>query len=203
MNWVHIWNSFTQKMTSCHHSANENRNLMTPSLRRLLSSCSHIQLSQHLHCQDHSDSWINLLPSSKLIIRNTFRLLEAAVWLGLHFTSSLGQVLTITMHRLQLSWCFYFTCSWVAALYGSRWKESFPWIIREQFCSVLLTLLFCTHQSRAQPSGTSSLGVEGLSSPAGLEEAKAAQGFQIQVVSQGPHVDWEVQLLSQRNWKKK
>lgn len=80
---------------------------------------------------------------------------------------------------------------------------SFPWIVREQFCSVSLTLLFCRHQSRAQPSGISSLGVEGLSSHAGSEEAKAAQGFQVQVVSQGPHVDWEVQLLSQRNWKKK
>lgn len=142
-----------------------------------------------------------------LIIRNPFRLLEAAFWLGLHFTSSLVQVLTIIMHiifyRLQLSWWFYFTYSWVAALYGSRWKETFPWTTREQFCSVLLTLLFCIHQSRAQPSGTSSLEVEGLSSHVGLEEAKAAQGFQIQVVFQGPHVDWEVQLLSQRNWEKK
>lgn len=131
----------------------------------------------------------------------------AAFWLGLHFTSSLGQILTIIMHvifhRLQLSRWLYFSYSWVAALYGSRWKESFHWTIREQFCCVLLTLLFCTHQSRAQPSGTSSLGVEGLSSHAGLEEAKAAQGFQTEAVSQGPHVDWEVQLLSQRNWKKK
>lgn len=68
---------------------------------------------------------------------------------------------------------------------------------------VLLTLLFCIHQSRALPSGTSSLGVEGLFSHAGLEKAKAVQCFQIHVASQGDHVDWEVQLLSQKNWKKK
>lgn len=68
---------------------------------------------------------------------------------------------------------------------------------------VLLTLLFCTHQSRALPSGTSSLGVEGLFSHAGLEKAKAVQCFQIHAASQGDHVDWEVQLLSQKNWKKK
>lgn len=50
------------------------------------------------------------------------------------------------------------------------------------FSVVLLTLSFCTHRSRALPSGTSSLGVEGLFSRAGLEVAKVVQCFQVHVV---------------------
>lgn len=80
--------------------------------------------------------------------------------------------------------------------------DSFHWN-SSSLSVLLLTLWFCTHQSRALPSGTSSLGVEGLFSHAGLELAKAAQCFQVQVVSQGHPADWEVRLLAQRNWKGK
>lgn len=68
---------------------------------------------------------------------------------------------------------------------------------------MLLTLLFCTHQSRALPSGTSSLGAEGLFSHAGLEQAEAVRCFQAPAVSRGHRLGWELQLLPQENCKEK
>lgn len=76
-------------------------------------------------------------------------------------------------------------------------------LVLVQLLLLLLTLLFCTRQSRALPSGTSSLGAGGLSSHAGEEKAKAAAAgcSQVQVVSQGHPEDWVVQVVPQKNWK--
>lgn len=149
MNWVHIWNSFTRKMTSCHHSANENRNLTTPSLQTLLRPCTHPALPALA------------LPGPFRLLNKSLTFFKAAN--QKHFQTAPGCCLTgVTFYILtgsgsdnyhacyfpqaSIQLIFYFTYSGVAALYGSSWKESFPWTIREKFCCFTYSVVLYTSE---------------------------------------------------------